>query len=119
MNGHTVDEIPFQAVGGEAGSWLGIALIIVALAAQFYVAIAPPGQTGLASASDFFQAYLALPVVLFFWACGYLWKREGWLKLEQIDVDTGRRQHDWDAINEYKAYMLTQPAWKQWTHKLF
>jgi amino acid transporter len=33
-HGHTLDEIPFQAVGGVYGSWLGIFFIILALAAQ-------------------------------------------------------------------------------------
>jgi amino acid transporter len=33
-HGHTLDEIPFKAAGGVAGSWLGIAIIIIVLAAQ-------------------------------------------------------------------------------------
>uniref|UniRef100_L2FVT7 Amino-acid permease inda1 n=1 Tax=Colletotrichum fructicola (strain Nara gc5) TaxID=1213859 RepID=L2FVT7_COLFN len=101
--GHTLDELPFRAIGGTAGSWLGLFLIFISLLAQFFVAIAPPGSADLATAEDFFKAYLALPVVLFFWACGYLWKRQGFLKLSQIDLDTGRREHDWDEIHAYRA----------------
>jgi amino acid transporter len=33
-NGHTLDEIPFKAVGGTAGSWLGLFLIFCVFAAQ-------------------------------------------------------------------------------------
>lgn len=33
-HGHSVDEIPFQAVGGVYGSWLGFILIILVLIAQ-------------------------------------------------------------------------------------
>ncbi len=33
-HGHTVDEIPFTAVGGVYGSWLGLFLIAVVLVAQ-------------------------------------------------------------------------------------
>lgn len=33
-HGHTLDEIPFKAVGGVAGSWLGLAIIFIVLAAQ-------------------------------------------------------------------------------------
>lgn len=95
-HGRTLDEIPFKALFGVGGSWLGVILIILVLIAQFYVAIFPPGG-GTNDAAGFFQSYLALPVVLFFWACGYLWKREGWLKLSQIDIDSGRREIDWDA----------------------
>jgi yeast amino acid transporter len=88
-------------------------LIFIALAAQFFVAIAPPFTSDLASAEDFFKAYLALPVVLFFWACGYLWKREGFLKLDQIDLDTGRREHDWETINAYRAQKAHWPKWRK------
>lgn len=33
-HGHTLDEIPFQAIGGVYGSWLGIFLIVIVLIAQ-------------------------------------------------------------------------------------
>ncbi|KAI8243827.1 Amino-acid permease inda1 [Colletotrichum sp. SAR 10_99] len=117
--GHTLDELPFRAIGGTAGSWLGLFLIFISLLAQFFVAIAPPGSADLATAEDFFKAYLALPVVLFFWACGYLWKRQGFLKLSQIDLDTGRREHDWDEIHAYRAKVATWPKWRQWLDKVF
>lgn len=117
--GHTLDEIPFHAIGGVWGSWLGLALVIISLLAQLFVAIAPPGTSDLATAEDFFKAYLALPVVLFFWACGYLWKREGYLRIDQIDVDTGRREHDWERINAYRAKVASWPKYRQWFHKIF
>ncbi|EHY54140.1 Amino-acid permease inda1 [Exophiala dermatitidis] len=94
--GRTLDEIPFKAVGGVYGSWLGLILIVLVMIAQFYVAIWPPGG-GVNSADGFFKSYLALPVVMFFWLCGYLWKRQGWLRLDQIDLDAGRRHIDWEA----------------------
>jgi amino acid transporter len=61
--------------------------------------------------------YLALPVVLFFWVVGYFWKRSGWLRTHQMDVDTGRRELDWDAINKYRAEVATWPTWKRALHK--
>ena len=76
------------------GSWIGLA----------------PGTSGTGDAEDFFKAYLALPVVLLFWAIGYLWKREGFLKLDQIDLDTGRREHDWEQIRAHRAKVQTWPA---------
>jgi len=62
---------------------------------------------------------LALPVVLAFWLGGYLWKRTGWLKLSDIDVDTGRRVVDWKQINEEKARIAALPAWKRVICALF
>lgn len=117
--GHTLDELPFQAIFGVAGSWLGLALVVVCLVAQLITAILPPGQSGYATAEYFFKQYLALPVVLFFWAIGYLWKRKGFLKLADIDVDTGRRAHDWDVINAYRAKYATYPKWKKFLTKIF
>ncbi|KAI1816433.1 amino acid permease/ SLC12A domain-containing protein [Poronia punctata] len=116
-HGHTLDEIPFKAVGGVYGSWLGLIFIILVLAAQFYVAVSPIGKEG--SAESFFNAYLALPVMLLFWAAGYLWKREGWLRTSQMDVDTGRREHNWEEINAHRKYLASLPAWKRLFHALF
>lgn len=86
---------------------------------QLFSAIAPPGKEGLNDAEGFFKEWLTVPVILFFWICGYLWKREGGLKLDQIDLDTGRRELDWDAINAYKAEIAAMPAWKRNLRKIF
>ncbi|KAH8673454.1 amino acid permease/ SLC12A domain-containing protein [Xylariales sp. PMI_506] len=111
-HGHTLDEIPFQAIGGVWGSWLGLALNVIVLIAQFYTAIT--GTDGsLGTAEGFFESYLAFPVVILFYIGGYIWKRQGWLKVSQIDIDTDRREHDWEVINEYRAKMAAAPAWKR------
>jgi amino acid transporter len=117
-HGHTLDEIPFKAAGGVFGSWLGIAIIIVVLIAQFYTAVSPIGVR-LGTATDFFSAYLAVFVVAAFWIAGYFWKREGWLRTAQMDVDTGRRELDWDLINKERAEIATWPAWKRFFHRIF
>ncbi|KAH8593038.1 amino acid permease [Bisporella sp. PMI_857] len=118
--GHTLEEIPFRAVGGVYGSWIGLIIIFLVLMAQFYTALYPLGNNGkIGTAEAFFKSYLALPVVLFFWACGYLWKRTGWLRVSQIDVDTGRRPVNWDLINATKAQIASYPAWKRIFYYLF
>jgi amino acid transporter len=38
--------------------------------------------------------------------------------MDQIDVDTGRRELDWEAINAYRAEVATWPAWKRFLHKI-
>jgi amino acid transporter len=60
-----------------------------------------------------------MPIVLAFWAGGYAWKRTGWLKLEQIDVDTGRRDLNWDEIHAYRAHVASLPSWKRVYYHLF
>lgn len=85
---------------------------------QFYTAISPIGER-LGTAESFFQSYLAIFVVALFWVCGYFWKREGWLRTAQMDVDTGRRELDWDLINREREEMKTWPAWKRLTARIF
>ncbi|KAK2612280.1 Amino-acid permease inda1 [Conoideocrella luteorostrata] len=117
-HGHTLDELPFRAAFGVYGSWLGLFLNIVVLIAQFYAAIiAGPDKPGLGTAESFFKSYLAAPVILFFWIVGYLWKREGIVRTRDMDVDTGRREVDWDAINAYRAKVASYPKWRQILHK--
>ncbi|KAE8324910.1 amino acid permease-domain-containing protein [Aspergillus sergii] len=102
FHGHTLDEIPFKAVGGVYGSWLGLSLVILVLIAQFFVAIAPP-KGGINDAEGFFQTYLALPVVLFFW----------------IDVDSGRREIDWEPIHAERERLAAIPAWRRLLNIIF
>ncbi|KAI1823949.1 amino acid permease-domain-containing protein [Xylaria intraflava] len=116
--GHTLDELPFTAVGGVYGSYLGLFLVFLVLAAQFYTAVSPVG-VHLGDAETFFNSYLAAPVVLVFWIAGFIWKRQGWVKISEIDVDTGRREHNWDEINAYRQEVAQYPAWKRIATFLF
>jgi amino acid transporter len=116
--GRSLDEIPFKAIGGVYGSYLGLGLNIMVLVAQLYVSISPVGSD-LNTAQGFFMSYLALPVVIVFWIGGFIWKRSGWLKVDQIDLDTGRRALPWDEINEYRAQLAQMPAWKRLLHTVF
>jgi amino acid transporter len=116
-HGHTLDEIPFKAIGGVYGSYLGLTIIFLVLVAQFYTAVSPIGAD-VGTAEGFFKSYLALPVVMFFWLCGYLWKRKAWLRTADMDVMSGRRELDWDYINAERAKHDSWPMWKKWWHKI-
>lgn len=65
------------------------------------------------------MSMLALPVVLVFWLIGYFWKRSGWLRTAQMDVDTGRRELNWEEINQYRDRVQNMPGWKRLVYKLF
>lgn len=89
-------------------------------ARQIYTAIvAPPGKSGFNDAEGFFMQCLAIPIVIFFWIIGFAWKRTGWLKVSQIDVDTGRRELDWDLINAERAQIAQYPKWRRMLSKVF
>ena len=68
---------------------------------------------------DFFYSYLALFVVIFFYICGYIWKRQTWRKLSEIDVDSGRRELNWEAYEKIKQRRATWPAWRKFLDHLF
>jgi amino acid transporter len=105
--GHTVDELPFSAIAGIWGSYVGLFLNVICLVAQFYVAAFPIGEGELSSTDrvkGFFSSFLAAPLVL---ALYLIWKiysalskdprinQRGWkpyLKIGEIDVDHGIRE---------------------------
>lgn len=96
-NGHTLEELPFKAAFGVWGSYVGLFVFIIALVAQFYVALFPVG--GDPSASRFFQAYLAGPflIALYLGWKIYSWfmrptHRPLWIKTKDIDIYTGMRE---------------------------
>ncbi|KAL8283798.1 hypothetical protein RQP46_005230 [Phenoliferia psychrophenolica] len=84
--GHSVEELPFKAMGGVWGSWFGVILVSLVLIAQFYIAV----------------SYLAAPVMLGFWLAAFIWKRSWPRKASEIDIDTGRKS--WLTVEEMRLY---------------
>lgn len=61
VQGHSLEELPFRALGGAYGSWFGVILIALVLIAQFYIAVWPLGgqpESSSEIAEDFFREYL-------------------------------------------------------------
>ncbi|KAG6878966.1 hypothetical protein C0992_006260 [Termitomyces sp. T32_za158] len=103
--GHSIEELPFKALGGVWGSWFGIILLVLVLIAQFYIAIWPVG--GMSDdpkevVKNFFASYLGFPIILIFWTIGYIWKRTLPKAIADIDLDTGRKS--WLTVEEMRAY---------------
>ncbi|KAK3616946.1 Amino-acid permease inda1 [Elasticomyces elasticus] len=113
MQGHSLKELTFASAFGVYGSWVGLILIAIVLIAQFYTAVKPM------SAYAFFQSYLAAPVVIFFYIVGYIWKRKAWIKTSQIDVDSGRREVDFEHAEELRVKMEHWPAWRRVLDRVF
>lgn len=87
--GNQVDDLPFKAAAGIYGSWLGLLLNILSLVAQFYIALFPIGSNP--SASTFFKAYLAAPVILAFFVVWKIVKRTRFVRAKEADLFSGRR----------------------------
>jgi amino acid transporter len=97
--GRSLDDLPFRAQTGVAGSYLALLLLVLCLIATFYVALFPIG--GSPSAEGFFSTYLAAPVVITFFVFWKIWTRD-WsflIKIEDIDLDSGRRYENISATD--------------------
>lgn len=94
------------------------------IVSQGYTAI--KGSVEGNTAEPFFYNLLACFVVVPFYIAGYFWKKKqfpnsppGWLKLSQIDVDSGRRELDYEAFEKYRNFMQTAPTWRRFLSYLF
>ncbi|CDO91836.1 unnamed protein product [Kluyveromyces dobzhanskii CBS 2104] len=118
----STDELSFTAPSGVWGSVYGFVLIILILIAQFWIALFPIG--GEPSAADFFEAYLSFPILIVFYIGHKIWKRNWklFIRAKDIDIDTGRRETDMEALKveiaEEKAFIASKPfyfrAYKFW-----
>jgi len=91
--GHTLDELPWASPTGIWGSYFGLIFNILVLVFQFVKAAWPisPSDTVALKVSDFFQSYLAFPVVMIFYIGYKIIKRTRVVKIDEIDLSTGRR----------------------------
>lgn len=114
--GRSTDELPFVAVTGVWGSYYGVVLIFLVLVCQFWVALYPIGAS-TPTAEDFFGSYLTLPVLIFFYVIHKVWKRDRtlFIRAKDIDIDTGRREMNIEALKEEiraeKEYIASRPIW--------
>ncbi|KAK3620060.1 hypothetical protein LTR56_023643 [Elasticomyces elasticus] len=105
LNGHSLDELPYQASAGVYGSYICVLINVLALIASFYTSLYPVGGPNL-DAETFFINYLAGPLLIFLYAC---WKIYSWfyvpahrplyIKIKDIDIYSGMRQGQRDIIN--------------------
>ncbi|KAF7871561.1 hypothetical protein EAF04_003668 [Stromatinia cepivora] len=122
QQGHSTDSLIYQSPVGTIGSWIGLIMIVLVLAAQFWVAVDPIGDVNEGindKISSFFEAYLAMPVVFLFYAGYKLWYRTRWMKIGVIDLRTGRNEVDAGLLyrgargQRGKTGMEEWPRWKR------
>jgi len=84
------------------------------LIAQFYVAVWPIG--GTPNAQAFFEAYLAVPIILAFFLFWKFYKRTRWVKTMEIDLVSGRRELNLEELKaEERAEQATWGPMKRYT----
>ncbi|KAK4186278.1 putative amino-acid permease [Podospora australis] len=116
----SLSDMAFRAQGGTIGSYIGFGCNALILVGQCWVAIWPietPGKelaTPTARAQNFFLQCMAIPVVLIFWAGHKIWYRTSWyVKVDEMDIDTGRR--DFGRLGIIKAQEEEErQSWPKW-----
>jgi amino acid transporter len=116
QQGNHISDLVYQSPLGTIGSWVGLVSFLFILVAQFWVAIDPTGgseDTAGERVNNFFEAYLALPVVLVFYVVYKVWFRTRFVRIKDIDLDTGRHEVEsalWrDKMREDRSMW---PRWK-------
>lgn len=101
--GHTLDELPYQAQFGIIGSYVGLFLNCIALIATFYTALLPVGSGP--DAKNFFENYLAALIVValyLFWKAFTRFRGGLYVKAQDMDLVTGMRTFDLDPLENAK-----------------
>lgn len=89
--GRSLDQLGFVSPMGIWGSAIGLAFNILCLMAEFYVSLFPIGSKP--NANDFFQGYLAAPIVIAFFIGYKIYDRSHIPSLSKLDLDTGLRTY--------------------------
>lgn len=138
LAGRGLDELPFQAMFGVTGSWIGFLLNCLCLIASFYVSLfvssspplfkqvflsfltntLPPQPVGGPDldAKGFFKSYLAGPIVIFFFLGHKIYSRtfKFGVHLSVVDVDAGRRELNLgEEMAAERAAYRAMPFWKK------
>lgn len=115
----SLSDMAFRAQAGVVGSWVGFGCNVFVLVAQVWVAVSPVPLDGREersasdAAQDFFVQCLALPVVLVFWLGHKLWFKTSFVRVEDMDIDTGRR--DFGRLGIIKAQEEEErQSWPKW-----
>lgn len=116
-HGHTLDELPYRSQAGVIGSWIGLAINALILIAQFWTGFAPIGYREMSSSDrtkNFFEVYLAAPIVIAMYIGFKLWKKTTIRRVKDIDVVSGRRELDLEQIlADERAERASWPWWKK------
>ncbi len=101
-----LEDLPYRAVFGVVGSWIGFILCCMCILATIYVACSPGGKFDV---KEFFQNILTLPIVIFCYVLWKVWKRPSIVKPSDADLISGRRELD--LREERKKEELERQTW--------
>lgn len=117
--GHTLAELPFRSQPGVLGSWAGFIFNALVFVAQFWVGFAPQGYAEMTTKElviNFFEVYLAAPIILASYIVYKLWYRTRWVKLSDVDLITGLAysKEELEVLKEAdRAKRVQWPWWRK------
>jgi amino acid transporter len=122
VQGHSLDELAFRSQPGIVGSYIGFTLNCLVLIAQFWTGFAPIGYADMTASEktvNFFQAYLAAPIVIACYVPYKLIYRTPFVRSHNMDLHSGIRELNLtELIAEERAEKATWPKWKK-AYKFF
>ncbi|SCU96536.1 LADA_0H01442g1_1 [Lachancea dasiensis] len=110
FQGRSIGELGYRSQTGVAGSYYATVIMFCVYIGQFWVAIAPMGSSKL-DANNFFENYLALPILIALYIGYKVWKRDWrlYIPVEEIDLNRSRKVFEEDLIKqedaEYRAHV--------------
>jgi yeast amino acid transporter len=122
--GRNTDELTFTSPTTIYGSYYGLFVIVCVFVAEFWVAAWPSGFREMSKgeiAKDFFQTYLSFPIVLTCYL-GHKIYHKNWkifIKDTDMDIDTGRRENDIEALKAEIAQEKAEIAAKPWIGRMY
>ncbi|OAA58163.1 general amino-acid permease GAP1 [Cordyceps fumosorosea ARSEF 2679] len=115
--GHSPEELPFQAQFGVAGSYVGLALNGLVITTQFWVGVSPVNSQNMTArqiVQNFFLKWMGAPVVLLFFLGHKFYYKTSYVRIENLDMDTGRREFNLPILIAQEKE--ERDSWPRWKH---
>lgn len=114
--GRSLDEVAFISPMGIYGSIAGCVILFLIICGEIWISIWPIGSH--ADVVQFWKNCLSLPLMIVMWVCYKTFTRSWnhlYVKLKDIDLDTGRREIDVEVLKQEIAddreMMRQKPIW--------
>ncbi|WFD25096.1 hypothetical protein MNAN1_000059 [Malassezia nana] len=115
--GNSLKLLPWTSPLGQWGSWVALILNILVIIASFYAAAWPIDEGTMDSrerAKMFFESMLSLPIALICFVGHKIYTRSRFVRLDEIDVQTGRRDPvSEEVLEQERAEQRALPMWKR------
>lgn len=123
FQGRSVDELVFKSMSGVIGSWWGVILNVIILIFEMFTAMFPNfNDFQEIDVLNFFKINLNLFCLLGMIVVYVIWKgKEGgyYIKIEDIDIDSGRREENMEELRETIRKEKEELAAKPWVYRVY